>query len=200
MNKKTPKINKELQHDLALELTQRTINFTFADTEEETRRLIDAAISDYLKNARDAFERGAIVEAKTMLDQITYEQMKELKSIWFERANMNKTIYYEDTSIRDKVYLSNEGDEFYIEENGETSHFLLRLRFMTQNAHYVLLGKFDDETGHISKSFFYEYEFADEGDDSIHLVTDKKLIKELKEEVRIMFENMGINEDIGVDD
>ena len=98
---------RQQQHELATDLAQTIINECLARSEEGTRKLINETIAERLENAKTGLERGAIVEAKTILDELTYEQMVELLSIYEDQHYKTTKVYGVEASIRQKVFLSN---------------------------------------------------------------------------------------------
>ena len=186
---------RQQQHELATDLAQTIINECLARSEEGTRKLVDEAIAERLENAKTGLERGAIIEAKTILDELTYEQMVELLSIYEDQHYKTTKVYGVEASIRQKVFLSNEEDEFYVQEEDGINHYFIRFRFIYESGHYLYLIKLNHKEGEGPQTYFYRYEFCTDDDDKFIRITDEKLIEELRKEVLFAIQNSSISED-----
>ena len=196
MPSKVEKIDREKQHELAMQLAQKIMSEHLSKTEEATRMLINEDIAEYLKNTRDGFERGVVVEAKTILDELTYEQMVEIVALFEDNQKYRSNrVYALEVPIRKKVFLANDDDEFYMEEDGEVYRYYIRTRFTCELGRFVYLVRFGKDENEKPEAYFYEYEFCEDDNDKLHRATDEELIEKLKAEAMLVIESKGICDD-----
>ena len=152
--------------------------------EKASRIEIEDDIKLRLRYAEDDLERLATEEAHKKLNNLSFEELLELRDILISNIEDEEEEEDEDVSELFKIFIAcKEEDSFtFIDIDGEEKTFIVKARTCLKDGYYALLFPLHRlPRGEVPFSRYYKFVFGDEGeDDHFELVTDEAKLKELE--------------------
>lgn len=174
------------------------------DDESQTRANIETRLEEDLRSVIDADHREVIIEASIRLNEMTYEQLSELKYLLSddediqeeeeEEEEVDTSVYFDlDLPIRVRLLESDLFDKIAIlNDKGEKEVYEHLGRFLYKSKYILRLKRLPQSRAEEAKApkrnLFFEHVLEEDPEkDSLVRITDKKLLTELRKEAKFLF-------------
>ena len=174
------------------------------DDESQTRANIETRLEEDLRSVIDADHREVIIEASIRLNEMTYEQLSELKYLLSddediqeeeeEEEEVDTSVYFDlDLPIRVRLLESDLFDKIAIlNDKGEKEVYEHLGRFLYKSKYILRLKRLPqsraEEVKAPKRNLFFEHVLEEDPEkDSLVRITDKKLLTELRKEAKFLF-------------